>query len=362
MSIKTDVVIIGAGPVGLFQVFELGLQGLTSHVIDALPQTGGQCTELYPHKPIFDIPAVPECTGQQLIDNLEKQISPFSPGMHLDQTVEELQKRGENDFYVKTSLGTEFECRAVIIAAGAGSFTPVRVRVAGIEKYEDRQMFYRVRDPSRHAGKDVVILGGGDSALDWALQLAPLAKSLTLVNRTERFRAAEASVQKLYELAEAGGVNVLMGTLNSFDETNGRLSGVTFTLRDEAKSQKTLPVDDLLVFFGLSPKLGPIENWGIELERKLITINLATFETSVPGIYAIGDINTYEGKKKLILSGFHEAALAAFGIKQAFEPGKKVNLQYTTTSPLMHERLGVDADGEPLKDDPAVGADTTERA
>lgn len=348
MSIKTDVVIIGAGPVGLFQVFELGLQGLSACVIDALPQAGGQCTELYPDKPIFDIPAVPECTGQQLIDNLEKQIAPFSPQMFLDQTVEELEKRGELDFYIKTSAGTEFECRSVIIAAGAGSFTPVKVRVPGIEVFEGEQLFYRVRNPAQHAGKNIVILGGGDSALDWAIELAPVAKSLTLVNRTERFRAAQASVDKLQAMADEGKVSMLLGTLKSFSETDGRLSELTFELRDEEKSQVNLPVDDLLVFFGLSPKLGPIENWGMELERKLITIDLATFETSVPGLYAIGDINTYEGKKKLILSGFHEAAMAAFAIKQAFEPDKKLNLQYTTTSPLMHERLGVDADGEPL--------------
>lgn len=345
-SIKIDVVIIGAGPVGLFQVFELGLQGLSAAVVDALPQSGGQCTELYPDKPIFDIPAVPECTGQQLIDNLEKQIAPFSPQMFLDQTVEELEKRGEQDFYIKTSAGTEFDCKAVIIAAGAGSFTPVRVRTPGIDKFENSQLFYRVRDPQHHAGKDVVVLGGGDSALDWALELAPIAKSMTLVNRTERFRAAQASVDKLNALADAGGANVMMATLQSFTETDGKLAELTFVQRDEAKTEVTLPVDDLLVFFGLSPKLGPVENWGLELERKLITINLATFETSVPGIYAIGDINTYEGKKKLILSGFHEAALAAYAIKQVFEPDKKVNVQYTTTSPLMHERLGVDANGE----------------
>ncbi|MFK7861101.1 MAG: NAD(P)/FAD-dependent oxidoreductase [Granulosicoccus sp.] len=347
-TIQIDVVIIGAGPVGLFQVFELGLQGISAAVIDALPQSGGQCTELYPDKPIFDIPAVPECTGQQLIDNLEKQIAPFSPQMFLDQTVEELDKRGEHDFRIKTSIGNVFQCKAVIIAAGAGSFTPVRVRVPGIEAYENTQMFYRVRDPQKHAGRDVVILGGGDSALDWALQLAPIAKSLTLVNRTERFRAAQASVDKLYALAEADGATVMMATLKAFGESDGRLKELTFVKRDEAKTEVTMPVDDLLVFFGLSPKLGPVENWGLELERKLVTINLATFETSVPGIYAIGDINTYEGKKKLILSGFHEAALAAFAIKQAFEPDKKVNLQYTTTSPLMHERLGVDANGENL--------------
>ena len=341
MPIKTDVVIVGAGPVGLFQVFELGLQGLKAHVVDALPQVGGQCTELYPDKPIFDIPAVPECTGQELIDNLMRQIAPFDPVMHLDQTVETLDKRGANDFRVVTSTGTEFECSAVIVAAGAGSFTPVKLRVEGIARFEGEQLFYRVRDPGRHAGRDVVILGGGDSALDWALELAGRARSLTLINRTEKFRAAEASVAKLMALAEEGGARVLMGTTSGFAEEDGRLVSIDVTLRDEAKSETTLPVDDLLVFFGLSPKLGPLEHWELALERKLVTIDQSSFETSVPGVYAIGDINTYLGKKKLILSGFHEAALAAFAIKQALEPDKKVFLQYTTTSPLMHERLGV---------------------
>lgn len=344
MSIKTDVVIVGAGPVGLFQVFELGLQGLNACVVDALPQAGGQCTELYPDKPIFDIPAVPECTGQQLVDNLLQQIAPFKPGMYLDQSVDTLEKRGDEDFYLKTSAGTEFECRAVVIAAGAGSFTPVRVRIPDIEKFENTQLFYRVRDPSAHAGKDIIVLGGGDSALDWAIEIAPIAKSLTLVNRTERFRAAQASVDKLNAMADEGKAKVLMGTLNAFEEVDGKLTAVTFTMRDEEKSQLTLPVDDLLVFFGLSPKLGPVEQWGFEFERKMITIDVSTFETSVPGIYAIGDINTYKGKKKLILSGFHEAALAAYAIKQQFEPDLKLNVQYTTTSPLMHERLGVESD------------------
>ena len=343
MTTQTDVVIIGAGPVGLFQVFELGLQGLKAHVVDALPQTGGQCTELYPDKPIFDIPAVPECTGQELVDNLERQISPFEPVMHLDQSVDSLERRGEQDFLLTTSAGTELACRAVVIAAGAGSFTPVRLRVEGIERFEGEQLFYRVREPARHAGRDVVVLGGGDSALDWALALADSAKSLTLVNRTEKFRAAEASVAKLVALADEGRARVLMGTTSGFAEENGRLVSIDVALREEGAGSVTLPVDDLLVFFGLSPKLGPIESFGVELERKLVTIDRASFETSVPGIYAIGDINTYPGKKKLILSGFHEAALAAFAIKQAFEPDKKVFLQYTTTSPLMHERLGVDA-------------------
>ena len=342
-TITTDVVIVGAGPVGLFQVFELGLQGVSAHLVDALPQVGGQCSELYPDKPIFDIPAVPECTGQELVDNLMRQIAPFSPGIHLDQTVETLERTGDDRFALGTSAGQRFECRAVIIAAGAGSFTPVRVRLEGLDRFEGDQLLYRVREPARHAGRDIVILGGGDSALDWALELAPAAKSLTLVNRTEKFRAAEASVNKLTALAEAGGARVLFGQASGFAEEGGRLRSLDVTLRDEAKTVETLPVDDLLVFFGLSPKLGPIERWGPALERKLVTIDQSSFETTEPGIYAIGDINTYPGKKKLILSGFHEAALAAFAIKERFEPDKKVHLQYTTTSPLMHERLGVEA-------------------
>jgi len=347
MSIKTDVVIIGAGPVGLFQVFELGLQGLKAHLIDALPQPGGQCSELYPDKPIFDIPAVPECTGQELVDKLMQQISPFGAELHLEQTVDTLEKRGDDDFRLTTSAGLEFECRAVIIAAGAGSFTPVRVRVGGIDRFEGDQLKYRVRNPDQHAGRDVIILGGGDSALDWAIQLASRARTLTLINRTERLRAAEATVNLFQSLCdeEPERVRMLLGQATGFGERDGRLSELQITLRDEQKSVQTLPVDDLLVFFGLSPKLGPIEDWGLALERKLVTIDLATFESSVPGIYAIGDINTYAGKKKLILSGFHEAAMAAFAIKQRFEPDKKVHLQYTTTSPLMHERLGVDAAG-----------------
>ena len=343
-TLTTDVVIVGAGPVGLFQVFELGLQGLSAHLVDALPQVGGQCSELYPDKPIFDIPAVPECTGQELVDNLMRQISPFSPGIHLEQTVETLERVDDGRFRLGTSAGTVLECRAVVIAAGAGSFTPVRVRVDGLERFEGDQLLYRVRDPARHAGRDVVILGGGDSALDWALALAGSARSLALVNRTEKFRAAEASVAKLRALADAGGARVLLGQASGFTESGGRLTGLEVALRDAGEGEATvvLPVDDLLVFFGLSPKLGPIERWGPALERKLVTIDQSTFETSEPGIYAIGDINTYPGKKKLILSGFHEAALAAFAIKQRFEPDKKVHLQYTTTSPLMHERLGVE--------------------
>ena len=342
--IKTDAVIIGTGPVGLFQVFELGLQGIECHLIDALPEPGGQCIELYPDKPIYDIPAIRECTGGELVERLMDQISPFKPTFHMDQTVDSVEKRGDLDFVVTTSKGQTFECRAVIIAAGAGSFTPVRIRLPEIDRYEGEQLLYRVRDPQKFSGKRVVILGGGDSALDWALSLESIASELTVINRTERFRAVDATVEKVQALASEGRINLLLGTAKSFEDDNGILKSMTFELRDDNKTMKTIELDNLLVFFGLSPKLGPIENWGLELERKAISIRQDTFETSVEGIYAIGDINTYEGKKKLILSGFHEAALAAYAIKQKFEPDKKVHVQYTTTTPTVHEKLGVSTD------------------
>ena len=343
-TINTDVVIIGTGPVGLFQVFELGLQGIQCHLIDALPERGGQCIELYPDKPIYDIPAIKECTGGELVDRLMEQISPFDPVFHMDQTVDSVEKRGEQDFVITTSKDQRFECRAVIIAAGAGSFTPVRIRLPEIDKFEGGQLLYRVRDPQAFANQRVVILGGGDSALDWAISLVDIASELTVVNRTERFRAVDASVEKVRALADEGRINLLLGTANSFAEDNGVLKSLDFELRDENKTIQTIELDSLLVFFGLSPKLGPIENWGLELERKAISIRQDTYETSVEGIYAIGDINTYQGKKKLILSGFHEAALAAYAIKQVFEPDKKVFVQYTTTTPSVHEKLGVSSD------------------
>jgi len=316
-SIRTDVVIVGAGPIGLFHVFELGLQGLSC-------------------------PAIPQCTGEELIEKLMAQIKPFNPVFHMGQTVDSVEKLGEQQFVVTTSENKRFECRAVVVAAGAGSFTPVRVRLPEIDQFEGGQLLYRVRDPKQFAGKDVVILGGGDSALDWALSLVDIAKSLVVVNRTERFRAVESTVAKVRALADEGRLELLLGTAKSFEEDKGTLKSLTFEMRDDDKTMRTIELDSLLVFFGLSPKLGPVENWGLELERKAVTIQQSTFETSISGVYAIGDINTYPGKKKLILSGFHEAALAAYAIKQAFEPDKKLFVQYTTTNPAMHERLGVE--------------------
>ena len=341
---EIDVVIVGAGPIGLFQVFELGLQGISSVVIDALPHPGGQCAELYPDKPIYDIPAVPVCTGNELIERLQEQIAPFAPAVHLGEEVNGLEAMDDGRYRVSTSGGLQFICRAMVIAAGGGSFTPVRVRLEGLDAFENWQLFYRIRNAEEHAGKHLVILGGGDSALDWALAFSDTAASVTLVNRTDRFRAAEASVNRLREQEKSGKARILLGTATDYRTVDDRLTELQITLRDEARTTEWMAVDQLLVFFGMSPKLGPIEHWGLDFERRLIAVNTETFETSLPGVYAIGDINTYPGKRKLILSGFHEAAMTAYAIKQRFDPDKKVSVQYTTTSPVMQERLGVDAD------------------
>lgn len=341
MTVQTDVVIVGAGPVGLFQVFELGLQGLSCVVVDALPDPGGQCIELYPDKPIYDIPAVPMVTGRDLVARLLDQIAPFEAPMYFDQTVESLAKNDDDTFTLTTSRDIVFTCRAVIIAAGAGSFTPVRLRVDGIDAFEDKQVFYRVRNPDRFKDKHLVVLGGGDSAVDWALALADNAASMTLINRTERFRAAEASVEKLMALEKAGKASVLFGAVKGFETNANALASVNVVMRDEQQSKRNIPVDDLLVFFGLSPKLGPVEQFGMALEKNLVSVDIETFETTVPNVFAVGDISTYPGKKKLILSGFHETAVAASAIKAKFEPDKKQYTQYTTTSPLLQQRLGV---------------------
>jgi len=339
MTIQTDVVIVGAGPCGLFQIFELGLLGLKAHIVDALPKPGGQCTELYPDKPIYDIPAIPVCDAQDLVARLMKQIEPFGATFHLDQQVSEVRKHEDGTFTVSTSAGTTLTCKAVVVAGGVGSFQPMPLRVDGVDDLVDRQVFYRVKDPSLYHGKDLIVLGGGDSAFDWALELAPKAKSMLLIHRSDKFRAAPASVAKMEQLVAAGTMKFAVGNVVGFELDGTRLRQIEVRAPDESLSK--FPLDHLLVFFGLSPKLGPIAEWGIELEKNQITTDTEKFESNVPGIYAVGDIATYPGKKKLILSGFHEAALAAFAIKARIEPDKKVHLQYTTTSPIMHQRLGV---------------------
>jgi len=340
-AIEADAVIIGAGPVGLFQVFELGLLEIKAHVIDSLGAVGGQCVELYPDKPIYDIPAVPICTGQELTDNLLKQIEPFEPTFHLGQEVTVVQRREDNRFNVETSTGTQFITKTIFIAAGVGSFQARTIKVDGIDKFEGSQLHYRVKDPSQFEGKNLVICGGGDSALDWALNFVGKAESVVLLHRRDDFRAAPASVAKMKALCDEYEMQLITGQVTGFDEKDGQLSEIKVTGPDGVT--RRVPLDMLMVFFGLSPKLGPIADWGLDIERRQLKVqNTEKFETNVPGIFAVGDINTYPGKKKLILSGFHEAALAAFGAAPYIFPDKKIHMQYTTTSPKLHKILGVE--------------------
>jgi thioredoxin reductase (NADPH) len=341
-AIATDAVIIGAGPVGLFQVFELGLLEIRAHIIDSLPAVGGQCMELYPDKPIYDIPAVPMCTGQELTDNLLKQIAPFEPTFHLNQEVAVVQRREDRRFNVETSTGTRFIAKTIFIAAGVGSFQARTIKVDGIDVFEGTQLHYSVKDPALFADKNLVICGGGDSALDWALDLVGKAESVVLLHRREDFRAAPASVAKVRALADAMEMQLITGQVTGFEVKEGKLAEIKITGADAVT--RRLPLDMLLVFYGLSPRLGPIADWGLEIERRQLRVqNTEKFETNVPGIFAVGDINTYPGKKKLILSGFHEAALAAFGAAPYIFPDKKIYMQYTTTSPRLHKILGVES-------------------
>ncbi|NRB71490.1 MAG: NAD(P)/FAD-dependent oxidoreductase [Xanthomonadales bacterium] len=340
MPISTDVVIIGAGPCGLFQVFELGLLDIKAHLVDSLPQVGGQCTELYPDKPIYDIPALPTVGAQELVDRLMEQISPFDAQFHLNQTVTEFERKEDGRFHLVTSAGTTFDTAAIVIAAGLGAFQPRRLKAAGAADWEDKTIHYRIKDPERLDGKDIVILGGGDSALDWVLEMHERVNSMTLVHRRPDYRAAPASVSKMKALVEAGKIRELQGTVREVLAEDGAFKGLR--IADAEGVQEDLAADEAYVFYGLSPNLGPIAEWGLDIDKRQLTVDTEKFQTSEPGIYAVGDINSYPGKKKLILSGFHEAALAAFAIKHQLNPEKKVHLQYTTTSPIMHQRLGVE--------------------
>jgi thioredoxin reductase (NADPH) len=325
-------------------VFELGLLGLKAHLIDSLGKVGGQCVELYPDKPIYDIPAVPVCTGQQLTDLLLEQIKPFGAQYHLGQTVQTVQKQDNGRFLIGTSTGTQLDAGAVVVAGGVGAFESRKLAVPNADQYEGRQIHYRVRDPKAFAGKDVVIMGGGDSALDWSVVLADIANSVVLIHRRPDFRGAQATVDKLMALREEHRADVLVAQAKELVEDNGQIKGIRVQSADGVT--RVVDCDQILVFYGLHPKLGPIAEWGLELNKRALNVDTEKFQTNIGGIYAVGDINTYAGKKKLILSGFHEAALAAFAIKEYLEPGKKVHLQYTTTSPIMHKRLGVSDDGE----------------
>ncbi|MBE7939377.1 MULTISPECIES: NAD(P)/FAD-dependent oxidoreductase [Ramlibacter] len=343
--IETDAVIIGAGPVGLFQVFELGLLEIKAHVIDSLGYPGGQPVELYPDKPIYDIPAIPVCTGKELTEALLKQIEPFGATFHLGQTVTGVRREDDGRFFIETSRGTRFLSKTVFIAGGVGAFEPRTLKVDGLEQFAGTQLHYRVRNPADFKGRNLVIVGGGDSALDWALHFAQegpdKAESVILVHRRDGFQAAPASVARMRALCDQYEMQFIVGQVTGYEERAGRLTGVKVTGSDAVT--RVVPLDMLLVFFGLSPKLGPIAEWGLAIERKQLVVDTEKFSTSVPGIFAVGDINTYPGKKKLILSGFHECALAAFGAAPFVFPDKKVMLQYTTTSPKLHKVLGVES-------------------
>jgi len=341
-SVSTDVAIVGAGPVGLFAVFELGLLDIKCHLVDILPKVGGQCAELYPEKPIYDIPGFPIVTGQEIVDNLMKQIRPFGPTFHLGEMVTGLDTLGTAEkplFRVQTDNEKTIEAKAIFVAAGGGSFQPKKPPLQGLDAYEEKSVFYSIRKMDHFRGRRVVIVGGGDSALDWALNLQPVASRVTLVHRRDAFRAAPHSVNAMRALVKSGDMDFVLGQVTALKGADGQLSALT--IRRETGEVYDHETDDLLPFFGLTMKLGPIAGWGLNLHENLIPVDTAAFETSAPGIFAVGDINTYAGKLKLILCGFHEAALAAQKAHHYVYPDKKLTFQYTTSSTSLQRKLGV---------------------
>jgi thioredoxin reductase (NADPH) len=338
-AIKTDVLIIGAGPVGLFAVFELGLLDIKTHLVDILDKVGGQCAELYPEKPIYDIPAIPLITGHGLTEALMEQIKPFHPTFHLGEMVMTVETLEGPVFQVTTDRGKVFEAKAVVIAAGGGSFQPKRPPIAGIEPYEGKSVHYAVRRMEDFRGKNLLIVGGGDSALDWTLNLQPIAKRLTLVHRRDDFRGAPANVGKMRALVASGAMDLQIGQVSLLEGADGQLTAATVKAADNTTTR--VETDAMLPFFGLTMKLGPVSDWGLDLQDELIPVDTSTFETSKPGLFAIGDINTYKGKLKLILSGFHEAALMAQRVHHYVHPEKRLVFQYTTSSTNLQKKLGV---------------------
>ena len=341
-TIKTDVVIVGAGPTGLFAVFELGLLDIKSHLIDILPRAGGQCAELYPEKPIYDVPGHPMVTGQGLVENLIAQIEPFHPTFHFEQMVTHIDVLGTSQapaFRVKTDAGKTFECKAILVAAGGGSFQPKKPPIDGIDAYEQKSVFYAVRKMEDFRDKNIVIVGGGDFALDWTLNLQPVAKKLTLIHRRDDFRAAPHSVKAMRDLVAAGKVDLKIGQIINLKGADGQLSSLEVKGSDGTMSE--LACDRMIPFFGLTMKLGPVADWGLNLHENLVPVDTAQFETNVPGIFAVGDINHYPGKLKLILCGFHEASLAAQKVHHYVYPDKKLTFQYTTSSTSLQKKLGV---------------------
>jgi thioredoxin reductase (NADPH) len=337
--VETDAIIVGAGPVGLFAIFELGLLDIRAAVVDILDKPGGQCAELYPEKPIYDIPGYPVISGEDLVAKLLEQVKPFHPTFHLGEMVETLVKEADGRFRLTTDRGTTFLGKVVIIAAGGGSFQPKRPPVPGIEAFEGTSVFYAVRRMDDFRGHDVVVVGGGDSALDWTLNLHPLAKRLTLIHRRDEFRASPDSVNKMKALVNAEKIDFQMGQVSGLRGEGGHLSAAV--VKDAKGEVIEIPATRLLPFFGLTMKLGPVANFGINLHENLIPVDAAAFQTSTPGIFAIGDISTYPGKLKLILCGFHEAALMAQAAVHVVFPNKKVVFQYTTSSSSLQKKLGV---------------------
>jgi thioredoxin reductase (NADPH) len=338
MTIKTDAVIIGAGPVGLFSVFELGILGLNAHVIDNLDKIGGQCIELYPDKPIYDIPGVPNCTGELLIKNLLDQIKPFKPEFHLNQRVNEI-KKNDKLWKVVTSENKIFETPNIIIAGGVGSFEPRKVDIKNAEKFEGKGFYYSVKDKSNFKDQIIAIFGGGDSALDWTLELSNIAKKIYLIHRREDFKGAPHTLNKIKEIAKTGKIEIK--TFYKLTDVNGDLKLNNIEIKKNNEAKEVLNIDSVIAFFGLKMELGPIAKWGLNLEEKCILVNTKNFQTNEDGIFAIGDICTYPGKLKLILSGFHEGALAARECFVRSRPNENYVFQYTTSSSQIHKRLGI---------------------
>ena len=331
--IKTDILIIGAGPTGLFAVFEAGLLKLKCHLIDALPLPGGQCSEIYPKKPIYDIPGFPEVLAGDLVKNLMEQIKPFSPGFTLGERAETLEKLEDGNFVVTTSKGTQHQAPVVVIAGGLGSFEPRKPPIPTIGKYEDKGVAYIIIEPEIYRNKSVVISGGGDSALDWSIYLANIAKEVSLVHRRNDFRGALDSVEKVEELSKLGKINLITQAEVVGLKGENELEAVVIRHKNQATDEEIKPTDYFIPLFGLSPKLGPIGDWGLEIEKNAIKVNNAyDYQTNIPGIYAIGDVNTYPGKLKLILCGFHEAAIMCQSAYQRIFPEKKYVMKYTTVS------------------------------
>lgn len=336
--IETDVVIIGAGPVGLFAVFELGLLDMRCHIIDILDKPGGQCAELYPDKPIYDIPGIPEISGGNLTKSLMEQIKPFEPEFHLSTIVNELRQINDNLWEVITDTEKTFHTKVVVIAAGGGSFQAKKPPIDGIDDYEEKSVFYSIKNIEKFLDKEITIVGGGDSALDWALTLYEKSKNLTLIHRRKDFRAAPDTVNKVTKLIDDGMINFQLGQVKKLIGNDGNLESIICKDKD---LEKEIKCEVMLPFFGLTMKLGPVANWGLNLEFNLIKVDTKTFETNQKGIFAIGDINHYPGKLKLILCGFHEAALMAQKAHQYVYPDKKVIFQYTTSSSNLQKKLGV---------------------